>query len=436
MKITKLSLAAIAAMTLTTGAMAEVTNKISGNVKYWYETADTGEGDQADNGLFHKKASGFTSGQAAASVEAKGKAGVLGYGFKYTAVDTLGLEGNMVSSGRTARGDAASASTSDKYIASGKTAHWAEKAFITYNMGKTTAKIGRQHLNTPMAFTEAWNIAANSFDAAVLVNKNIPNVTLVGAFVGRGNGGNGSGPGYSSVQNNGEFNRYVVDGAYAAAVHAKPLKALGLNAYYWNVLKAADAFWVDGDYKVGPVKLGAVYASAKPKGVLEAAGGTSDATSAVAVKAGGKVGPVSLFAAYSQVSEEGSIPIANTATGFKKTKLPTAGVYNDGLIVAAPGAKTFKVKGVYPIGGVKLIAQYVSTTNDNDNGTDSAAVNQLASGAFGKDVDEFDLIAVTKIADVTIKGIFVNRTFKNDKANGSVVHSDANHVRVIAGIKF
>ena len=414
MKITKLSLAAIATMTLATGAMAEVTSELSGNVKYGYETADAENATGNGNGLFHKSAQGFSAGRAAASIEAKGKAGVLGYGFKYTAVDTLGLEGNLVGKGITA------ANATDI----GKTAHWAEKAFITYQMGKTTAKVGRQHLNTPFAFTEAWNVASNSFDAVVLVNKNIENVTLVGAFVGRGNGGKDLEPGYYSVQSNGEFSTFGANGAYMGAFHAKPMKALGLNGYYYDVVSTAKAYWVDADYKIGAVKVGGVYANANPR--------TGDATTAFALKAAGKVGPVSLFAAYSDVSDKGTMGISNVATGGQKTKLPTAGVYNDGLIVAMPGAKTFKVKGVYPMGGVKLIAQYISTANDNDTST----VGALQASPFGREVDEFDFIAVTKIADVNVKAIFVNRTFGASGNNGSVVKSDANHVRIIAGINF
>lgn len=416
MKITKLSLAAIAAMALTT-ANAEVTHDLSGNVKYWYETADS-EGPK-DNSLFHKSASGFTAGQAAASLEAKGKAGVLGYGFKYTVVDTLGLENNLVSVGRT------TANMTDI----GKTAHWAEKAFITYKMGNTTAKIGRQHLNTPFAFTEGWNVAANSFDA-IVVNSKLGKVDVMGAFVGRGNGGNGgTGPGFSTVQNNGEFRELGTNGAYVVGVKAKPIEGLGLNAYYYDFVSNVaiqNAYWADANFAVAGAKVGAIYASAEPE--------TGDSTNAFALKASKKFGSVNLFAAYSDVSDDGTYGIANVATAQKKTKLPTAGVYNDGLIVAQPGAKSFKIKAAMPVGSFKLAAQYISTSNDNDTATTAAAA--AAASAFGKEVDEFDLIASTKIADVNVKAIFINRAFGTSANNNSVVKSDSNHVRVIAGINF
>jgi len=424
MKITKLSLAAVAAMTLTTGAMAEVTADFSGNVKYWYETADVDGG--TENSLFHKNSTnGFSSGDAVASLEVKGKAGVLGYGFKYTVVDSLGLNNTLVTSRRATGSDADGLNT----------AHWAEKAFITYKMGNTVAKVGRQHLNTPLAFTEKWNAAANSFDAAVLLNNDIENVTLVGAYVGQHNGysapgsaaaGNGflqPAATFGTVTQNGKFGTFGKSGAYVAAALAKPVKDLGINAWYYNVRQVADAVWLDADYKIGSVKVGAVYAQMMPK-----ASGADD-TTAFALKAGSKVGPVSLSAAYSKVSDEGTLLVANVATGGKKTKLPTAGVYSDGFIVAAPGAESVKVKAVYPMSGVKMIAQYITATNDNPSGSNTA-------GALGREVDEFDLIAVTKIADVNVKAIYINRTFGSNANNGIVLKSDANHVRIIAGIDF
>ena len=45
MKITNLSLAAIAAMTLTTGAMADVDMKIGGQTVVYYQTNDAGSND-------------------------------------------------------------------------------------------------------------------------------------------------------------------------------------------------------------------------------------------------------------------------------------------------------------------------------------------------------------------------------------------------------
>jgi len=396
-KITKLSFAAMMAVSMVSVASADITSNLSGVAKLYYETIDA---DGNDNGLFEQKA--LTSGQALISIGSKGKlSDKMGYGVEYTAIDTLGLENNLVSGVRVPD------SGSDPL----DTVHYASKAFITYQMGKTTAKIGRQHLNTPLAFTEKWNIAPNSFDAAVLINSNIENVTLIGAYVGRGNGHFGS-----VVAPGGDFSTYVADGAYAAAALIKPMKDLGINAWYYNVQKVADAMWLDANYNVAGVKLGAIYAQMMPKG--EGAD-----TKGFALKAGSKVGPVSLFAAYSSIDddEKATLPIANTATGFKKTKLPTAGIYNDGVIVAHPGSDTFKIKASAPVGPVKLIGQFISTTNDLNK---------------AKEADELDLIVASKIAGLNVKAIYMNRTFDDNKKSGHFKNSDHQNVRVILSHKF
>ncbi|MBU1668671.1 porin [bacterium] len=408
MKITKLSLAAIAAVAMTTGAMAEVTTELSGNAKLFYETQ---ENDTAGaDSLFNQSTA---SGQALVSVEAKGKAGVLGYGLKYTAVDTLGLESNVVSGVRVLGTGADSLNT----------AHWAEKAFITYGMGNTTAKIGRQHLDTPLAFSEDWNIATNSFDAAVLINSDIENVTLIGAYVGRGNGTKGR-----VVAQNGEFDEFGANsyatplgdvalagsGAYAAAALVKPMADLGLNLWYYNVQNIADAAWIDANYAVNGINLGALYAQMMPTGQIK----TYTDTTAYAVKAGTTVGGVSLLGAYSSVDADNGknvLPVANVATGFKKTKLPTAGVYNDGLIVAMPGSDAFKLQAGMPVGPVSLTAAYISSTNDT--------YKQF-------EANEFDVIVGTKIADVNVKAMYFNRDF------GETAYTDHQNVRIIAGIDF
>ncbi len=398
MKITKLSFAAIVAVSMVSIVSADVTTDISGNAKLYYETIDV---DGAEAGLFEQGTKGMTSGQALISVGSKGKlSDAMGYGVEYTAIDTLGLENNLVSGVRVANGGSDALDT----------VHYASKAFITYQAGKTTAKIGRQHLNTPLAFTEKWNIAPNSFDAAVLINSNIENVTLIGAYVGRGNGKFGS-----VVAPSGDFSTYVADGAYAAAALVKPMKDLGINAWYYNVQKVADAMWLDANYNVGGVKLGAIYAQMMPK----ASG--SDDTKGFALKAGSKVGPVSLFAAYSSIDKDGTLPIANTATGFKKTKLPTAGIYNDGVIVAHPGSDTFKIKAAVPAGPVKLIGQFISTTND---------INK------GKDADELDLIVASKVAGLDVKAIYMNRTFDTSAKSGHFKNSDHSNIRFIVSHKF
>ncbi len=67
---------------------------------------------------------------------------------------------------------------------------WIGELWLAATMGKTTAKVGRMELDTPLAFSEKWSVAPNTFEGAVVINQDIPDTTLVGAWVGKGNGVN------------------------------------------------------------------------------------------------------------------------------------------------------------------------------------------------------------------------------------------------------
>ena len=165
MRFAKLSLAAIMAMGVS--AFADVQNiKVSGDAKLYYATSDAGDYD-----LFDKANS---MGQAAldVSVSADLANGVAGK-MSVVALNTLGLENNLVSA---------------VWEAGLGNQWWVSEAWLAKTFGKTTVKVGRQELDTPFAFSEKWSIATNTFDAAVVLNQDIPKTTLVAAWVGRGNG--------------------------------------------------------------------------------------------------------------------------------------------------------------------------------------------------------------------------------------------------------
>ena len=395
MKITKLSLAAIAAMTITTGAMADLVSnvKMDGQVKLWYET-----NDKNDNSMFHKDNS---SGDAALTVGATADMGPVKIGSKVYAVSTMGLENSIVAGARTAR------------AAGADNEAWIGELHATAVVGKTTIKAGRQALNTPFAFTENWNVLPNTFDAIVVINKDIENFTLVGASVLRGNGNNA---GHAAWKAGKTFNKL---NAAMVATHAK-VGPVPVNAYYYDVnaiptIATADvsAYWIDASLPIGPAKLTAIYAGAQSQG-----SGANDDITSMALKATAKFGGVSLLGAYSTVSDDVStLAIANVGTGFKKTKLPTAGVYTDGLFVAQPGSNAFKLKAATKLAGFGVAAQFINNTND------------LTSS---KETTEFDLIVSKKIGAVAVKGIILNRTFKDSALDAA----EGTHVRVITSYNF
>jgi len=153
-KITNLSLVAIAAVAMTTGAMAEIDLKTTGQAVVYYQTVENG----GDTDFF---AQGNSSANAGFQLNVNGDLGNgFGLGLQGTALGTLGLENNLVSSTmQKADGTLNGAALT--------------KAYITKQLGNTTLKAGRQELPkslSPLAFSESWNVFKNTFDAVVGCN--------------------------------------------------------------------------------------------------------------------------------------------------------------------------------------------------------------------------------------------------------------------------
>ncbi len=409
MKITKLSLAALAVAGFASSAMAmdlsSVTVKPYAQAKLYYEATDMNGND-----LFHKDGA---SGQALLTAGVTGKFdSCWGYGFEYMVADTLGLESNLVSAVRMGAGtDTDPLDTHD----------WASQAYVTYSpcdtiLSNTTFKIGRQYLDTPLAFTERWNLAPNSFDAIVAVNQDIKNVTLVGAYVGRGNGLK------VKVSDADKFSVYAKKGAYAVGALTKFVDGLPINLWYYDLPSLATAAWADAAYNLKladdmAVGLGAQYGTVMPAGA-------GDDTVGYGVKLSGKIGMFNVMAAYSSMDDDGAIPLANTATGGKKTKLYTANIYTDGTAVAIPGSDAWKVKAAAKVDGIgKFIVQYNVCENDVTN-------------AAMQNVSELDVIYATKLAGINTKLIYMNRSIDEGKIANNKLNDDTQHVRVILSKNF
>ncbi len=404
MKLAKLSLAAIVALSVS--AFADVENvKFSGNAKLFYGTNDAGKAD-----LFDKKGA---YGQAAATVAvsadlANGVAGKL----SAIGLSTLGLENNLVSA------------TWAGFAGGVEAQWWVNEAWLAKTFGNTTIKVGRQELDTPLAFSEKWNIAANSFDAAVVLNSDLPQTTLVAAWVGRGNGApnggvvegvvNGTDPfdtyGSAIIGAYGLKNAIDPDGAYAVAAVTKLIPMTTAQVWYYNVVNLAEAWWVQADVDLKDVApglvLGAQYANINPDDKVDAAVGASvDDSSAWALKVGyNGIENLKLAAAYSSTDEDGLLPVANTATGLKgsQSKLYTEAWWNYGY-VSAPDTDTWMISAEYNMEDVaNFFAQYTSADQDNKGGN--------------VDMDEFALTASKSFGnlDATLAYVYTDADDQND----------------------
>ena len=373
MKITKLSLAAVAAMALTTGAMAEVDMKIGGQATVYYQTAESG----GDTDFFAKDNSKANVGL---QLNANGDIGNgFGLGLQGTALGTLGLEKNLVSATmQSAEGDLNGMALT--------------KAYLTKKVANTTLKLGRQELPkslSPLAFSESWNVFKNTFDAAVAINSDIPNTTLVGAYVANSNS-HGDLSSFDNLTAVGGVAR-PGNGAYMLTAQNKSLDNLTVTGSYYSIISGGakdytyksgeddahnpimspsiaphvDALWLDVSAKnLGPVGV------ALQAGQLSPDGSAFNDTTAYGVKVTGKASNVALKLAYTSV-DDGTLSVQNVGTGVK-TPLYTQMVANQGHI--SSDSDTVVLQSIVPLGAGKLIGQYGLTT---DNSSASNDYNEL-----------------------------------------------------------
>jgi len=364
MKLTKLSLIAVLAVS---GVFAGEST-ISGDAKIFYSTDDIGQHDMFDKGA--------SAGDASVSIDYSKKisdsitlnAGVSG-------VSTLGLENTAVS-----------ATWVDHAL---EDRVWIDVANVTAKFGKTTAIIGRQKLDTPLAFTETWNIVENTFDAFTFVNNDIPNTTLIGSAVTRANG-------FSTFENFQGGMTDLGDGIYTAGLVTKLIPMTTFQAWYYegNGVVNEKKTWLQADAKVADgISIGAQYAF-------------DDKDSAfVAVKAGYDVDKLSAYIAYSQADDKGTTTFTNFG-GYGGSKAYTEAWWNFGF-VTNPDATTLTGGASYDLGSIKLGAQYTS----------------VDSGAANNDMDELTLTADTSIGGVDTSFAFINTTADDKTLDGNTVQA-------------
>jgi imipenem/basic amino acid-specific outer membrane pore len=431
MKFTKLSLAALAAISFASSAFAVENVKVDGQIKLWYQTAKSNGANQPE--LFNQNAS------TADLVAKLGVSGSLvknvGFGLTSYIVTTNGLENNLVAAEQVG-------STTSKAGTNGSSANSMSfgEAFITYKMGNTLLKAGRQELGTPLCYSEQWAAVANSFDATVLINTDIPDTTLIAANVTRGNGGNGAGTtagnpslyGATASAGSADFSNFFIKGAYAVAMVNKSIPGVVLHPVYYDVLQVGRALWIDTTITAIPmVKVEALYTS------IDADNGTfatAKTTDAYAVKASGSVMGVTLGAAYSGVGGKSdsthtnglnAVNFGTYGTNGETTKIYTAGAGGTftGRAAGHTGVSGWKVdaSGKLPF-DVTLTGYYNSFTVDK--------LSDLSNTTKKYSPSSFGLIVDKKIDAVDVHAAYISE----DKIN--VTDAKQQVVRVVASIKF
>ena len=288
--------------------------KFTGKAVVAYATDDldsnaSGYGNPAglaqDDGLFGQ---GSSTANAGVSLKAENAdvIGGLGLGVKLVGLGTLGLEEDVVSNVfQTADGNLNGGAITELYA--------------TYGIGNTSIKLGRQELPkalSPFAYSEGTFDAlfANTYGAALVVNTDIPDTVLVGAWVQNANGGG----------NLGDFNKLNDnDGVWMLTAQNKSIADLTLtgSVYYATDFLTTDNLviaWLDAGYKMGDMNLGLQGGTVRHDAFI-------DNTVAFGGKLEGKANIISYGVAVTDVNDGGLVMIGGvpTSVGFD-------GVFNVG----------------------------------------------------------------------------------------------------------
>ena len=325
------------------------------------------------------------------------------------------------------------------------------KAYLTYAFGNTSIKVGRQALPkslSPFAFSEGWNVFKNTFEAALVVNTDIPDTAIVLAYVTRGNGslsdagsivaitskpwlaGFSASPALLAPQDLGTWKDM---GIGLLTVQNKSIAGLTVTGsyYYGSDYGNVDGLDVDilwGDIAYAPADFPVNVALQGGWIDPDLAGANVDKTSAWGAKIGGTVGPVSLSVAYSDVNSKANslVGLDNAGTGVK-TPLYTQMVLNQVFIDGRfSDSQTTEVKAVYKGLGGKLVAAYGMTNLEDGN----------------RDYNEFDFIYATKfdtsIGKIGTKFMWMNQDFDGRHITGANPDTDDtnNVVRIIVSYDF
>lgn len=332
MKLAKLSLAAMVVAGLASSSFAADTledafknGKVNGELKAYYFTSDNGKSTEDI----------FSTGV------------MLGY-------KTASLYG--LSLGLTFQGSASPFADDGgkdryKYTMYGPGASLSE-AYIAYNIGKTTAMVGRMFLDTPLVASSSSRIIKDSFEGAAVINTDLPNTTLIAGYVQKGQDRTDYNDSIGKFKkvfatgslSYGELPVEVEDGAYTLAAINKSVPGLTLTAAYAYANNIAQLGYAEALYeaKAGEIgyTLGGQFYYNKFDNSLSA-GYADDSINSYAFKAGMSFKGINGTVAFSQTSNSDVVTGAfnsNTHAGELVSGLGNGAdlLYTD-AVIASPG---------------------------------------------------------------------------------------------------
>ena len=449
MKFTKLSL--VAALVIGSSAFAIENTKVSGDAKLYYNTSDAKpEGSLNNPGVTDGSLFGAESSAADMAINldattdlVKTDSVAISAGAGLTVLTTLGLENTLVNN-VWAGGHSAVVGNNSSWNGKVENAWWVNEAWMAATAGQTTVKLGRMELDTPLAFTEKWSIEQNTFEAAVVMNQDIPDTTLVGAFIGNGNGTENFGGGQpantvagadlalaATVNEDGQFTTFGSNGAFAIGAVNNSFKPLTLQAWYYDVTRVVEAYWLQADLaceKIPGLMAGAQYSAHTLADETTAALTLGDTSSDVyALMLGYEMKDTfTVKAAYSQVGKDFAAGF-NTATTTGDSKLYTQPWWSRGY-VTQQDTQSYKVCISTPANGIADLSVHYSNVDQ--------AEKDATGGALDNDLQEITVTAGKTFGPLDATLVYSNIDAKNQNLDANGNSSAYNQIQAYLTLNF
>lgn len=445
MKLAKLSLVAMVVAGLASSSFAADTladafknGKVSGELKAWYFDRDTG--DQNDGTLAKGNADLFSTGV------------MLGY-----VTDPLyGL-----SFGATFQSNYAPFADSNAKNLYGTDMYGSgavlSEAYVVYTIGKTTAKVGRQFIASPLVNSSGSRMIKEAFQAAVLINTDLPDTTLVAGysdkFQSRTSDSDRTMAGedsempsfkkaavFNGAGTTAGSNIFTFDGAYTAAAINKSITNLTLTGQYLFVNNVGESgsdshvYYAEANYVVplSNMKLlfDATYRGSRTGIALDGLHLEGDMYQ-------GRVGFKELAGfnaafAYSTVSSDQTV-LLGAGSG---TTTYTAPLVKGAEVTAGANTDAYKVEVGYDfakvgVAGLKVLGEYVKINQDKQT------AGALATVLNGVNVDTESTYLEAQIAyDLpAIKGLTLSLEYEDGKVEAATT-KNTSEMRFRANYKF
>ncbi len=233
--------------------------------------------------------------------------------------------------------------------------------YLSYNIDKTTAKVGRQYVTTPIVAGSGSRFIRQSFEGYSVENTSLDNTKIYAAYLTKFAGrtdGNGS---------VGKFNKGTVgdDGAWTVYAKNSSISNLILQAQYANQSESVDKakngaqiYYVDGVYTFGGDAK--PFIAAQYLGTDYEKSGQNNAN-AYGLKFGASIADFSGYLAFTSVGKES----VKQGIGAGAIPLFTNGETVDAWSAAFSDTDAYKVGLSYKIDNVLLSAAYSNFDRKN-----------------------------------------------------------------------